>query len=401
MKILHLSTSLSGGAGRSASRLANIQASEGFDVDLISSENATANSVKIERLGRELMRKAPTLFNQLITNSDYDQVSLFSVNSITVKEIFRRKPDVVHLHNYYNLIKSESFLKLGEIVPIVLTLHDERFFTGACHITQGCRNFTGNCQNCPQVSFPKSMIRKSLELQRNLIKSYRGKLEIITPSHWLRRQVESSSLPPEKYNLSVIHNLVSIPETDYASKPAGSNFRALTVSASPSLNKGLPTVINSMLGLAKANPTRKFELIIVGKNLETFLPSVPNLKITYTGVLTEVQIFSLMKETSILLVASKSENSPNIIAEAQLNDLLVLASNVGGIPEMVSNYQTGFLCEPNTASMEQMLCKILDLSTVELGKIVGNAAKVAKVRHDPHQIHLNVMSVYRRAGLEN
>jgi glycosyltransferase involved in cell wall biosynthesis len=155
-----------------------------------------------------------------------------------------------------------------------------------------------------------------------------------------------------------------------------------------------------MMRLAVAHPKRNFELVVVGNRLGRVLPDASNLKIIYTGVLTEVQLFLLMKQVSLLLVASKSENSPNIVAEAQLNELLVLACNVGGIPEMISNFKTGFLCEPNEASMEQKLSEILELPRVEINKIVENASKVAKKRHDPNDIHLAVMTVYKRAGLE-
>ena len=400
MKILHLSTSLSGGAGRSASRLAKFQASQGFEVDIISSDNITLSMMKLQRLGLDLMRKPLTLANRLITTRDHDPVSLFSFNSLSISEILTRKPDVVHLHNSYNLIKNGNFLKLGESVPIVTTLHDERFFTGACHITQGCPNFMENCDNCPQVRFAKPMVRQSLEFQRALINSYRGAFEIITPSHWLGKQVEKSSLSPEKYNLSVIHNLVSNPTRLSAQSRKGETFRVMIASASPSPNKGLSTAIGSMTGLAKSHPMRNFELLVVGKKLGSFLPETANLKVIYTGELTEDQLFSLMREVNLLLLASKSENSPNIVAEAQLNKLLILASNVGGIPELISDTQTGFLCEPNEASIRQSLSNILELSTGELNKIVENALEVAKKRHNPNKIHSAVLAVYKRAGLE-
>ena len=42
--------------------------------------------------------------------------------------------------------------------------------------------------------------------------------------------------------------------------------------------------------------------------------------------------------------------SPLTLQEAQLMEKPVIATNVGGVPELIQNEKTGFLVEPNETS---------------------------------------------------
>jgi glycosyltransferase involved in cell wall biosynthesis len=58
-------------------------------------------------------------------------------------------------------------------------------------------------------------------------------------------------------------------------------------------------------------------------------------------------IGELLHESDILLAPSKMETFGIAIAEAMSCNLPVIASNVGGIPELIIDEKGGFLCEPN------------------------------------------------------
>ena len=54
----------------------------------------------------------------------------------------------------------------------------------------------------------------------------------------------------------------------------------------------------------------------------------------------------IVKESKILLVPSRTESIPQVIKEAFFLKIPVIATNVGGIPELISDNITGLLIPP-------------------------------------------------------
>lgn len=71
------------------------------------------------------------------------------------------------------------------------------------------------------------------------------------------------------------------------------------------------------------------------------------------------QVASLMAGSDVMVCPSRYEGLPNVILEAMALRLPVIASNVGGIPEIVRDQQTGMLVPPdNPASLAEKLLKL-------------------------------------------
>ena len=67
------------------------------------------------------------------------------------------------------------------------------------------------------------------------------------------------------------------------------------------------------------------------------------------------------RSMSVLLVPSRSEGLPNVALEAFAHGVPVVASAVGGLPEVVSHGRNGFLIRPgDTAAMVEHLISLLD-----------------------------------------
>jgi len=56
---------------------------------------------------------------------------------------------------------------------------------------------------------------------------------------------------------------------------------------------------------------------------------------------------SILKSSNVLVLPSRIESVPNVIKEAFYLKIPVVASNVGGIPEIVTHEKTGLLVPPN------------------------------------------------------
>lgn len=99
--------------------------------------------------------------------------------------------------------------------------------------------------------------------------------------------------------------------------------------------------------------------------------------------------------------SSYIDNSPNSICEAQILGCPVISTNVGGISSLIENEQNGYLIPANDPYQATFLIKQLYEDTklnIEIGE---NARKTALLRHDKHNIVMELISIYKRLLEEN
>ena len=95
----------------------------------------------------------------------------------------------------------------------------------------------------------------------------------------------------------------------------------------------------------------KLKIIGDGPELKTIVKSVEdkNLEeyIDFLGVLSHDKVISHMQRSDFLILPSFMEGAPNVIREAMSCGVPVIATSVGGIPEMIEEGEHGLLFEPN------------------------------------------------------
>ena len=104
----------------------------------------------------------------------------------------------------------------------------------------------------------------------------------------------------------------------------------------------------------------------------------------------------IMQAVDILLMTSHAEGIPLVIAEAMAASKPVVATNVGGISEIVTDGKTGYLCRPNDVADVIQKLKFC----IEGGKSVGLgsfARHRAKQLFDPNSAAAAHAAVYERA----
>ena len=83
----------------------------------------------------------------------------------------------------------------------------------------------------------------------------------------------------------------------------------------------------------------------------------------------------IVQESQILVVPSRIESIPQVIKEAFFLQVPVIATNVGGIPELISNNITGLLVPPeNPEAMTDAINKLLSDNNTKQ-KLSKNAFK--------------------------
>lgn len=108
-------------------------------------------------------------------------------------------------------------------------------------------------------------------------------------------------------------------------------------------NKGIAELVEVVAG-------REITLSVVGycgayaEKLK--VKSKKNKNIQWLGRISTDNIVELMKDQDALVLPSYMDTSPYVIAEAMAAGLPVIASRVGGIPDMVHDGETGILVKP-------------------------------------------------------
>jgi len=281
------------------------------------------NIVIVKRTFREvLVGKILTLLQKNFSNYTF-----FSSHSQSASELlkFIENQDsegcILHIHNWYN------FFDLAWIVPlekkgfkIFFTLHDQRLFTGGCHYSRGCQQFTFDCSRCPAVPF---FYRPSVSRSRESIDKYINStknIQIISPSEWLTNDAQKSK--------SLMNsNTRTIPNV----------FPTITGTSNTS-NWQLINPLKLAIGIASIDP---FAEIKGGDFVKKLLRSEKNFELIFLRDHTaDKEIF--WEKIDVLLVPSLQDNSPNVIHEAKLRGIPVIARLVGGIPELISkDYDLG------------------------------------------------------------
>ena len=102
-----------------------------------------------------------------------------------------------------------------------------------------------------------------------------------------------------------------------------------------------------------------------------------------------------MPSPMCLFCPSHSEGSPNVLLEAMDAGVPIVATLVGGIPEIVTNDQDALLVESHdVAGMAAAMVRLL--SDEELCTRLTAAARTVLERHTPEIYFKNIMSVLSR-----
>ena len=151
--------------------------------------------------------------------------------------------------------------------------------------------------------------------------------------------------------------------------------------------------------LRETEPEILCKLIIVGDGperagLEAAAASLGcQEEVIFTGEVNNVQTFYALADVFVL--PSHSEGSPNVLLEAMAANLPVVATAVGGVPEMVENNESALLVPPNDpTSLAASLARILtDRELVR--RLTTNAAMLVDTRYTPENYVRSLVEIYR------
>jgi glycosyltransferase involved in cell wall biosynthesis len=139
------------------------------------------------------------------------------------------------------------------------------------------------------------------------------------------------------------------------------------------------------------------QLMVYGQDKPADSQSWP-CKVNWLGALRDDRLLALAYSAAdVMVVPSRQDNLPNTALEAQACGVPVVAFNIGGLPDIVTHRETGWLAQPfDTADMAAGIQWVLADAT--RWRALSNAARDAAVaRYSPHVVARQYAQVYEQA----
>jgi len=162
--------------------------------------------------------------------------------------------------------------------------------------------------------------------------------------------------------------------------------------------KGLLNLINCANIVYKIKPNIKFIVCGSGPLLQLLKKRVKTRNLQkqfiFLGFLGRDKLVRVYQKAAIQVIPSQHEGLPTVLLEGMSCGLPVIATNVGGINEVINSGENGFIISPNDPNaMANIIVKLLD--DVDLRKRIGNAArKTIENKYTWNKIADNVIQCY-------
>ena len=314
----------------------------------------------------------------------------------------RLRPDVAHVHNVFPMLSPSIYRYLGRLrIPVVQSLHNYRFIC-----PNGTLFHAGQvCEECPRSSsfFPavhKGCFRESRPLSAlyaAAVAVARRELgnvgRFIAISKFIGDKLIQGGIPADK--VRICGNFI-----DQASVPAdlgSANGKHFLYLGRLSAEKGIHTL------LAALRSVPHVQCIFAGSGplqaeIEKQLAEPALAHVRRIGFVEGQRKLHLLREAKALVAPSVCyENFPMAIVESLSNGVPVIASRIGGLPELVDDGVNGLLVPAGDAGALAQAMKRLDTDpelTAGLGK---NARQLAADRFSASRHLDTLLKIYQEA----
>jgi glycosyltransferase involved in cell wall biosynthesis len=305
---------------------------------------------------KKLLSKSTAFLSDKLFKKTY--FTLFSTSVITPSKLTNLGFDhntVLHIHNWFNLISIRQMRKLlKKGYRLIVTLHDQRFFTGGCHYSLSCEEFVKNCNTCfllPSASMNFAVRNNHRQLFK-LVPQYHNRILFLAPSKWMYSEALRSSILK---NSRVIFQPNLHTEFEIEFNHSQKSPRAD--------RKGIFSV--GVASMDSASPLKGSDFVIEivdhlrSKNENIQLKQLSQYPKTKAGSL------SFWREIDCLLVLSRADNSPNVIHESKIAGVPIIGTNIGGIPELL-NPNFDFIFENDLDLVKNVSQAIVKISKSKL-----------------------------------
>jgi len=347
---------------------------------------------------------AATYFEQLAKH-----VSLSSSWRVIVLTTYRKSDGVIQRKGNYKLIRlipnyvrRNVFVRLA-VLPIVtfiimlmlwiryryaiIHVHSSTAITlGAC--------FVSKCTRIPLIYDVQDLMTAKWVLKCGAVKKY------IATGQQVRHRLQSFNISPKD-----IFTITSVPpsydfDTEKKKKKSiNENVQFIFVGELNKKVKGIDILMKAFKKAARESLGISLTIAGTGPDKQyckAYLEKNPELqkRVALKGTLTNKQAMEAIAEADVLVLPSRTEGIPRVIIEAFLFGKPVIASRVGGIPDVVKDNENGILIEP--ADSKELTRAVLRIANnTKLREALGVRAQAyAKTLPTWDELSRDIISIY-------
>lgn len=401
MNILHITSDVSRGGAATCVRTLRAALQNTGHASRILAARSAQHAPDIETL--------PTL--PIWARLPYHGVNLLGLNyaGIPTTGALTKHPwfewaDVIHYHNLHGGFF--NYLALPTLTahkPTVWTLHDMWALTGHCAHSFECERWRIGCGKCPHPEIDPPIRRDATHWEWKLKQRVyrRSRMLVTTPSRWLCDLAQHSILAcrPIRHVNNAVDTDLFRPQERAALRRALNwpTDAAILLFAAESLRnpfKDYQLLLTALAGLSAAH-RGNLVLAVLGEGQPPVIDGLRTLALGYCS--DGRQLARYYAAADLLAYPTKADNQPRVLIEALSCGCPVVATRVGGVPELVIPGETGQLANAGDAHGFRQGIEDLLNNPAQRVRMSENGRRIAVERHGLDKHVLDMLDAYTEA----
>jgi len=306
------------------------------------------------------------------------------------------QPEIAHAHNIYGRITGSALTLLRKRdIPTLLTLHDYKVICPTylllsnekiCEACKGKHFFHASLKACHKGNRISSTLYAAESYFNALRGTYRKDVtHFISPSKFLRDKMIQYGWAQDR--ITIVPNFVESDRITPNYTPGNYVLYLGRLSA----EKGTQTLLNAFRQLHGNT-----QLVFAGTGpLADPLQEQAqgDSRVRFAGYLSGDDLQKTIAGARALIIPSEwYENAPMSILEAMAAGKPVIGANIGGIPEMICEEETGLLFEPgNIHDLAETLNRFLSFTDARV-QLMGQNARHSIETNNSSQRHFELLT---------
>lgn len=317
-----------------------------------------------------------------------------------IQEIIRtQRPDIAHLHIYYGKMTGSILQPLKSAgIPVVQTLHEYKLIcpvytlisnNNICEACGGKQFWRAISKKCNRNSVSRSLLSASESYISQRLGAISSVDHFMAVSEFVRLKMIQHGIPEEK--ISTVYNFIDLA----AIPPSSTRGKYLLYAGRLERTKGVLSLLEAV------EPLKDIEIKFVGtgsaqEEMDYLIESRGLDHVKMLGFVEGKELSELMANSLCLILPSEwYEPFGLVILEGFAHSRPVIASNIGGIPEVITDGEDGFLVDPgNAEALREKLQWMADHpeTSLEMGR---SGRKKVEDKYNPEDFYRNLMKIYK------